>query len=404
MYERIPQEMRKYHQYVVWRYADRDGKKTKVPYDPETGYPASVDDPRTWADFDTAVAVARDGRFNGLGFVLTERDPFCFIDLDGTKDPEVLKRQIGIYQSFDSYTERSPSGTGAHIICQAHVPRGRRRSSVEIYSSARYMTMTGDVVLDRPIAERQELANILWGEMGKDNQGNLIVMDAPQTEEDSIIINKGMKARNDAKFTDLYQGNWQKHYPHIAAAGQGPSEADFALIDMIAFYTQNRDQIRRIFLASGLGQRDKARKRPKYLSDMIDRSFDRMLPPIDFDAFRQGVQKIIDARKLAESGSQSKQSVYTFPPGLMGEIVDFIYRSATRQVPEVALAGAIGLMSGMCGRAFNTQTGTGLSMYTLLLAQTGIGKDGMYAGIDRLVDAVATLGPSGSNLHAAPSI
>ena len=57
----------------------------------------------------------------------------------------------------------------------------------------------------------------------------------------------------------------------------------------------------------------------------------------------------------------------------------------------MALAGAIGLMSGMCGRAFNTQTGTGLSMYTLLLAQTGIGKDGMYAGIDRLVDAVAIL-------------
>ena len=45
-----------------------------------------------------------------------------------------------------------------------------------------------------------------------------------------------------------------------------------------------------------------------------------MLPPIDFDAFRQGVQKIIDAKELAESGSQSKQSVYTFPPGLMGEM------------------------------------------------------------------------------------
>ena len=79
----------------------------------------------------------------GIGFVLTDYDPFTFIDLDDTK---ATPKQCGtskIFNEFESYAERSPSGNGLHIIVKGKLQSGRRRSFVEIYSSARYMTMTG---------------------------------------------------------------------------------------------------------------------------------------------------------------------------------------------------------------------------------------------------------------------
>ena len=46
-FENIPQEMRAYPQWVVWRYEQRDGsdKPTKNLYSPQYGYQASVNAP-----------------------------------------------------------------------------------------------------------------------------------------------------------------------------------------------------------------------------------------------------------------------------------------------------------------------------------------------------------------------
>lgn len=435
-YARIPPEIQSYRQWLIWRYEDRQGDKpTKVPYDPKTGRMASVDDPNTWSDFATACHVANSNpNFNGIGFVLTERDPFCFIDLDGSNDPKTVERQGKIYQAFDSYSERSPSGLGCHVIVKGHVPRGRKRSSVEVYSSLRYMTMTGDVVADKPIAERQDLVTVLWGEMGKDSAGNPVAIDAPQTEDDNMILVRAMNAANGIKFQKLLTGDWSD-YP-------SQSEADFALVDMIAFYTQNREQIIRIFRASGLGQRDKA-QRQDYVNVMVNRSFDRMLPPQDFELFKITAANIIAARnskangqwqthndEAAAMGAVSHATApeqhateaaplsradplaqvnghvnpYTFPPGLLGLIADYVYRSAPRPVPEIALAAAIGLMSGIAGRTYQTPTGVALNLYTLLIAKSGRGKEAMQQGIWRIMHSAARMVPTGPGASAVPAI
>lgn len=78
----------------------------------------------------------------------------------------------------------------------------------------------------------------------------------------------------------------------------------------------------------------------------------------------------------------------TLPPGLMGEVADYIYRSAVRPVKEVSLAAAIGLLAGVAGRSFNI-SGTGLNQYVMLLAKTGTGKEGAASGIDALFNAVS---------------
>lgn len=76
------------------------------------------------------------------------------------------------------------------------------------------------------------------------------------------------------------------------------------------------------------------------------------------------------------------------PPGLVGEIADFIYMQAYSPFFEAALAGAIAYLAGICGRAYNVD-GKGLNLYIALLAPTSSGKQAAKDGIDALNAAVS---------------
>lgn len=392
MFDNIPDEIKAYPQWCIWRYEERQSEKpTKVPYSARTGRIASVTDSNTWATFDEAKNAHRLSGYDGIGFILTENDPFTFIDLDDTKgNPVALEHQLKIYQEFDSYAERSPSGTGLHIIIKAKMPAGRRKQFVEIYSDRRYMTMTGNVYRNKPIEEYHALANTLWSQMALSFAHNLVYSGAtPETESDENIISKMINAENGIKAKALLVGNWHEYYP-------SQSEADFALINIIAFYTQNKTQIIRIFRNSALGQREKA-SRIDYLNWMINKSFDRMLPPIDTDALRNQIENAIQLNKPETKREKKNISFeYTFPVGLVGEIANFILKNSPRPVPEIALAGALGFFAGIVGRAYNV-SGTGLNQYILLLAKTGVGKEGIAKGISSLINEAITVVPSASN-------
>ena len=145
---KIPNELKSYNSWVVWKFVYTIGAKPKkVPFNPSTGSFANHSDPRTWGSFDQACNAFRDQEYDGIGFVLSDADPFTFIDLDDCEgDADAIVVRDRIMATFDSYTERSPSGRGFHIIVRGNVPAGRRRGKVEVYSSQRFMTMTGDVV------------------------------------------------------------------------------------------------------------------------------------------------------------------------------------------------------------------------------------------------------------------
>ena len=420
-FNNIPLEVRSFPQWVVWRLEESvEGKPTKLPYNPRTGKFASVTDPTTWATFDEVIAVMQTGWYSGIGFVLTDNDPYSFIDLDNPakeKDPATaLARQLDIFHKFDSYSERSPSGNGLHIIVKGAITGGRRRSSIEVYSSERYMTMTGDIFDHKDqINERQELLSLLWSEMGGTASTQIYTGNDPEFETDQKIIERACAAVNGDKFTKLLRGEWQDLYG-------SQSEADFAFIDILAFYTHNRAQIVRMFRASPLGQRDKA-KRNDYVTFRVNKSFDRLLPPIDFDGlFNQLTLRIAEKKAATETAAQVFQGgnaeaaqpllpgiggtvnashMDKVPPGLLGEIASFIYATSARQVPEIALATAIGLMAGICGKAYNV-SGTGVNQYILLLAATGTGKEGMSSGIEKLMNGIRLAVPaSGSFIGPA---
>lgn len=424
MFENIPLELRTYRQWIVWRYEDcGTNKPTKIPYCAVTGKLADVTDSATWNTFDVCLQVLKSNSwYSGLGFVLSENDPYTFIDLDDPyeltpnglykhENPElVMNRQIQIHNEFNSYSELSPSGKGLHIIIKGNVPTGRRRSSIEIYSDMRYMTMTGNIYRNEKINEFNDLANVLWSQMGEGREAKAFYdPKAAQLNTDHQVIEMVLNASNGEKAKRLANGDFTEWY-------ESQSEADFALINIIAFYTQNREQIIRLFRSTVLGQREKA-KRNNYVNYMVNRSFDRMLPPIDLDGLKNRLQEAIDLKRKEElkakeqpeeikpiaekPKSKSKNDLYSFPPGLTGLIAQFIYDSAPRPVHEIALAGALGIMSGIVGRAYNI-SGTGLNQYILILAQTGTGKEAIAGAIDKLMphviktvpNALAFIGPA----------
>lgn len=291
MIENIPDDLKSRNQFVVWKVEHRDGKPTKVPYDAKTGNRAAVDDPATWCDFETAVAVAQSGEVAGVGYMLSTEDPFGFIDLDDPwktdangayvhADPQAeFDRQQNIAATFDSYTERSPSGKGAHVIVRTPgVSNGRRRGGVEVYTSARFMAMTGDVITAAPINERGELFGILWAELG----GKAATFDAkqhyqPATETDETIFNRAANAANGDKFVRLWNGDASD-----LVGDTSGSAIDQALVNMLAFYSKDPSQIERMWKACPQGQRDKTQQRADYRRSTIQRAFDRDVAPLDF--------------------------------------------------------------------------------------------------------------------------
>lgn len=143
--------------WVLWRAEPVEGSKPrKVPYrvaDPSRR--ASSTDPATWATFEDAVdaysvlvvseAEPRRGPIVGVGVVLTLTAGITCIDLDHViaEDGRVNPHAETIVDRAHSWTERSPSGTGLHIFVRGTLPEAIKGAQIELYSTDRYIAVTG---------------------------------------------------------------------------------------------------------------------------------------------------------------------------------------------------------------------------------------------------------------------
>jgi primase-polymerase (primpol)-like protein len=141
--------------WVIWRWeTTKGGKRTKVPYQAaQPNRKATSTDRRTWSDFATALAAAKNA--DGIGFCLLNSEYGAF-DIDDCRDPasgaihpwaEKLVAKAG------SYVEVTVSGTGLRIIGRATGSKIHRKQPVangvtlETYRRAeRYIVMTGDAL------------------------------------------------------------------------------------------------------------------------------------------------------------------------------------------------------------------------------------------------------------------
>lgn len=118
----------------------------KRPYCVYGNTPASSTHPDTWGTYDEAVEMTR--RTDGwLGYVFHD-DGYVGIDIDHcvSETGAVAPNVVEIIQKFNSYTERSKSGDGIHIIIKGDIPfKGKQQNGYEIYKTARFFVLTGQV-------------------------------------------------------------------------------------------------------------------------------------------------------------------------------------------------------------------------------------------------------------------
>lgn len=267
----VPSELLALNQWVCWRFVQRDGKQTKVPFD-IAGNEAESNDPTTWSPFGLVMQAYLTGNFDGIGFVFSATDPYTGIDfddciVDGVID-SVRQQWIGL---LNSYSEYSQSGEGIHIIVKAKLPPAGRRNAklgVEMYDERRFFVMTGDR-LDgsTTINEAQDAVDVIHTEVFGQQQTSTGTTQqpvqphvTPVTRDDQFVVGKLL---GDSESARLWAGQWQGHEP-------SQSEADLKLCNKLAFWTaRDKSWMDNLFRQSGL-MRDKWQLNNQYRERTLD--------------------------------------------------------------------------------------------------------------------------------------
>lgn len=409
----LPDELKTLNQWAIAAADDKGGFKAPHALDPDHKLiRVSVHD--AVLSFSTACEANAYYDAHGIGFILKESDPYTCIDLDykeGTTTVEQLQRFNKIIETFASYSEISVSGKGVHIWVKGNIGQGCRRDGIEVYSQERFIVCTGNVLHDLPIMERQELLDILVTEIrnGGNAKAQFELEEVESDYEDHEILSMATSASNSDKFNKLCEGDWESlHYP-------SQSEADLSLLSMLCFYSKSNEQVRRLFRMSKLGKREKAMKNDRHLDyclkiirsrQALEMELEKKAENISRDIYRQVAEEAksvfieptlataIRPEQKHAMGAEPPvafdadvESNLEWPPGLTGEIAQFIYHSAQRPIKEVAIVSALGFLAGICGKAFSIPQ-SGLNMYLVLIGRSGTGKEAMHGGISDILKRV----------------
>lgn len=91
--------------------------------------------------------------------------------------------------------------------------------------------------------------------------------------------------------------------------------------------------------------------------------------------------------------SEAWPTAQAVPGALLQEVSSFIYHGAPHPNWDIALSGAITFLAGIVGREYNVN-GSGLNVYWLCLAPTGMGKEASATGHARLFSAITEGDPN----------
>lgn len=151
-YDNVPEELKHLKRWV-------NCDESKIPLCPFENRPASASDMTTWGSFEEAIWNYDHNIHDYCGFVFSG-DGYIGIDIDSGYDSDGFITELGadIIDHCKSYTEKSRSGRGFHIILKGTLPfKGKNNlTGVEIYQTSRFFIMTGEVVLYSAIRANQQ--------------------------------------------------------------------------------------------------------------------------------------------------------------------------------------------------------------------------------------------------------
>ena len=256
----IPQELKTNASFCVWKMEKRQGRPTKVPYNPKTGAMARTNDPATFSDFGTAMKTYALGGWDGIGYRVSEGIGAIDIDHCIREDGSLNDVAASVMSFFpDAYFERSPSGTGLRGFFRLSPDFAydktvyyinNRKHGLEVYLPGvtnRFVTVTGDVYRSGSVTRNDEaLQNALDTFMRRANRVEGSRIEACSYLDDDAVIEHASRSESGEKFRMLYDGRWEEGY-------DSQSDADMALVSILAFWCGNvEEQIDRIFRTSGL--------------------------------------------------------------------------------------------------------------------------------------------------------
>lgn len=104
-----------------------------------------------------------------------------------------------------------------------------------------------------------------------------------------------------------------------------------------------------------------------------------------FDHAQQAAhdQKVVDS---FIDQSRQKYVLENPPPGFAAVLANAILQGSYQPASEIAIASALGLLAGVCGRAFVIPSGKDCALYILLVAKSGVGKEAPHEAIQKLIE------------------
>lgn len=272
----LPAAFKEYENQPVWLCS-----MDKKPISPHTGNAIGFNKPENWGTFSQVCEYIQQHPDKEIypAIVVSKftGDLIC-LDLDHVIDDEgtVSTWAQEVLQKFGTYTEKSLGGDGFHIFAKGkrpgtktvmNFPNDEKLEIFDCQSSPKPIRLSLDILEGKDaIVDQQSEIDDLYNKYFQAQQPEALVPKAKSPEmTDEVIIDILNRAKNGEKFRSLFEVGDTSNY------GGDDSAADQALVSLIAFYTQDSDQIDRIFRASKLC-RDKWRDRDDYRKSTIQRA------------------------------------------------------------------------------------------------------------------------------------
>lgn len=286
-FENIPEELKKGALWCVWRYEERDGRRTKVPYDAKTGKRAQSNNRSTFSDYNTAVNAFRKYNYSGLGIGVFP--PFAAIDIDHcVENGRFSDLAENICSMAGSYTELSPSGKGVRIILTVSQNFrydkdafyiNNQREGLEVYvagCTSKFVSITGNRISSAQIKNGDyALLSIAREYMTRpkaliSNKPVQIPEHKHTTPADSLF---GVGMEKDRRLKEYWNGNFPT---------DNESEKDAKLLSKLLYWCNGdiEEAIERFLSSPFVAGKDDAHKRKLDRSDYLLRTARNVMPNI----------------------------------------------------------------------------------------------------------------------------